>query len=178
MIRYALRCEHGHGWEAWFDSISSYDAQQASGLVECPVCGSTSVEKAPMAPAVVTSREARRRTRDESAASDPAPDSGGSSSPGDADGAPTSLVSAPDSLSLPEPVRAALDGLREHVRQNFDYVGDSFAREARAIHEGDSEPRQIYGEATAKEARDLLEDGITVAPLPGLATPRRPRDLN
>lgn len=56
--------------------------------------------------------------------------------------------------------------VRAHVEANFDYVGDTFAREARAIHEGRSERREIYGEATADEVRALKEDGIPCAPLP------------
>ncbi len=52
MIRYSLTCEHGHGFEAWFSSISSYDEQVEARAVTCPSCGSAEVEKAPMAPAV------------------------------------------------------------------------------------------------------------------------------
>ena len=66
--------------------------------------------------------------------------------------------------------------VRRHVEDNFDYVGDAFAREARAIHEGRSEERGIFGEATPEEARALIEDGVPVAPLPQ-APPDR-RDLN
>src|SRR5471030_484827 len=60
----------------------------------------------------------------------------------------------------------AMGQLRQHVEDTFDYLGDSFATEARAIHEGQSEDRGIYGEATPKEVRDLAQDGIRVAPLP------------
>jgi hypothetical protein len=60
----------------------------------------------------------------------------------------------------------AISAVRAHVEETFDYVGDTFAREARAIHEGRSEERPIYGEATPKEARALIEDGVNVAPLP------------
>lgn len=56
--------------------------------------------------------------------------------------------------------------IRSHVEQNFDYVGDRFAREARAIHEGASERREIYGEATPAEVKALKADGVPVAPLP------------
>ncbi|MFM8377486.1 MAG: DUF1178 family protein [Phenylobacterium sp.] len=66
--------------------------------------------------------------------------------------------------------------VRRHVEDNFDYVGDAFAREARAIHEGKSEARGIYGEASPEEARALVEDGVPVAPLPQ-APPDR-QDLN
>jgi hypothetical protein len=56
--------------------------------------------------------------------------------------------------------------VRAHVQANFDYVGDTFAKEARAIHEGKSEERGIYGEATPTEVKALVADGVPVAPLP------------
>src|SRR5215475_12124463 len=56
MIRYDLRCDQGDEFDAWFGSSADYDAQAASGLIECPVCGDKHVTKAPMAPAVVTGR--------------------------------------------------------------------------------------------------------------------------
>jgi hypothetical protein len=60
----------------------------------------------------------------------------------------------------------AMTRIRRHVEENFDDVGDTFAREARAIHEGRSEERGIYGQATATEVRALVEDGVPVAPMP------------
>jgi len=52
MIRYSLRCDSGHEFEAWFCSSAAFDEQRAAGHVGCAVCGSTRVEKAIMAPAV------------------------------------------------------------------------------------------------------------------------------
>jgi hypothetical protein len=52
MIRYALTCKKGHGFEAWFGSGSDFDVQVEAGAVVCPSCGSAEVSKAPMAPAV------------------------------------------------------------------------------------------------------------------------------
>jgi hypothetical protein len=60
----------------------------------------------------------------------------------------------------------AMAQVRRHVEDNFDYVGDTFAREARAIHEGKSENRGIYGEATPTEVKGLVDDGVPVAALP------------
>ena len=60
----------------------------------------------------------------------------------------------------------ALGRLRAHVEETFDDVGDAFASEARAIHEGRSEARGIYGQASPTEVRALMEDGVPVAPLP------------
>jgi hypothetical protein len=56
--------------------------------------------------------------------------------------------------------------VRKQVEDNAEYVGDSFPDEARAIHYGDAEERQIYGEATLADAKELLEEGIPVMPLP------------
>ncbi len=66
--------------------------------------------------------------------------------------------------------------VRRHVEENFDYVGDAFASEARAIHEGRSEERGVYGEATPEEVKALVEDGVPVAPLP--PKPKVPQELN
>ncbi|WP_421739197.1 DUF1178 family protein [Caulobacter sp.] len=75
-----------------------------------------------------------------------------------------------------EMMMTAMGEVRRHVEENFDNVGDAFAREARDIHEGKSEERGIYGEATPAEAKALIEDGIKVAPLPPPAPKKT--DLN
>lgn len=144
MIRYALICEHDHGFEAWFGSSSDYDDQSARGLVECPVCASTSVTKQIMAPSVAGTKKT----------------------------APAADVAAKMQTMMMEAARE----VRAHVEQNFDYVGDAFAREARDIHEGRSEKREIYGEATAAEVKKLKDDGVPCAPLPSL--PPDPSKVN
>lgn len=135
MIRYALSCDHGHEFEAWFGSSSDYDGQSDRGLVECPFCGSHAVSKQIMAPAV----------------------------------AGTKKSASPDTAARMQSMmmRAARE-VRAHVEENFDYVGDAFAREARDIHEGRSEKREIYGEATPAEVKKLKDDGVPCAPLPSL----------
>jgi hypothetical protein len=142
MIKYALRCEHGHGFEGWFSTSTDYDDQRAGALIDCPVCGSGEISKQIMAPAVHGAREAQ------------------SSSPPE----PT-----PEMRQM---MMAAMGEVRRHVEENFDYVGDTFAREARAIHEGSTEDRGIYGEATPTEVKGLVEDGVRVAPLPPAPIPR------
>jgi hypothetical protein len=61
-----------------------------------------------------------------------------------------------------------LAALRAHIEETSDYVGLSFAAEARAMHDGLIPERAIHGEARPDEARRLIEDGIPVAPLPFL----------
>lgn len=58
MIKYALKCEKGHGFESWFASASAYDSLRAAGHVTCAACGSAQVSKALMAPPVKTARKA------------------------------------------------------------------------------------------------------------------------
>ena len=149
MIRYALVCEHQHGFEAWFGSSDDYDDQRARGLVECPFCASREVRKQIMAPAVVGAK---------------------------AQAGP--LAAAPDETRKRAMMMEAMGKVRAHVESTFDYVGDTFAREARAIHEGRSEERGIYGEASPREVKGLLADGVQVAPLPPAATPRPKTEVN
>ena len=61
-----------------------------------------------------------------------------------------------------------IKNVRKHVEKNFDYVGDKFADEARAIHYGEKEEREIYGETSVEEAVDLIEEGVNVSPIPGV----------
>ena len=140
MIRYALACDQDHDFEGWFARSSDFDAQAAGGLVECPICGSRAVKKQIMAPAVAGTRKR------------------GSAQAG------VGAATAPDGRH--QMMMEAMAQVRRHVEDNFDYVGDTFAREARAIHEGKSENRGIYGEATPTEVKGLVDDGVPVAPLP------------
>ena len=43
-------CTWGETFEAWFRSGADYEEQRAAGLVQCPVCQSANIDKAPMAP--------------------------------------------------------------------------------------------------------------------------------
>jgi hypothetical protein len=65
-------------------------------------------------------------------------------------------------------IEMILNKVRKHVESNFDYVGDKFADEARAIHYGEKEEREIYGETSIDDAIELIEEGINVEPLPGI----------
>jgi hypothetical protein len=141
MIHYQLRCDHDDEFEGWFASIAEFERQAESGLIECPHCHSTKVERALMAPSVQTARG--KEARSERAVA-----------------------------------MAMAKKVREHIRDNFDYVGENFADEARKIHTGESDERPIWGEATPDEARALAEEGVAVAPLPPEIAPTAPKKLN
>lgn len=139
MIQYALKCSQGHSFDSWFQSAAAFDKLVGSGLVSCAICGGADVEKAIMAPRVSAARDLVA----------PQPD--------------------PKPLSQPSgPQEQAMAELRRKIEENSDYVGKDFATEARAMHDGETAHRAIYGEARTDEARKLLEDGVPVAPLPFL----------
>lgn len=159
MIRYALRCERDHTFESWFQSSSAYESQVKRKLVECPTCGSTKVEKAIMAPRIVSKKG--RDAAPVPAAPVPAP-------------APEVILPGPTSLLMAQEreLRAKIKELREHIVKNADNVGERFPNEARKMHYGDIEHRPIYGDASPEEARALIEEGVEVTPLPVLPDDR------
>ena len=72
-------------------------------------------------------------------------------------------------LSQPRsPAEQAISELRRRIEQQTEDVGRDFAREARAMHEGDAPHRAIRGEAATEEAKSLIEDGVPIVPLPFL----------
>ena len=138
MIQYTLKCSNDHRFDSWFQSAEGFDKLKAAGMVTCPTCGDTKVEKAIMAPRVRPARSAA---------------------------APVKEAEKP--LSAPaNPAEQALAELKKQVEKNSDYVGANFAQEARSMHMGDTPERAIYGEAKPEEAKSLSEDGVPVVPLP------------
>jgi hypothetical protein len=156
MIHYNLRCERGHAFESWFQSSSAYEAQEKRKLVNCPTCGSAKVERAIMAPQIVSKK------RRESAVPAPAAATTEAATP----------ASTPLLMAQERELRAKLKELRDHIVKNADNVGERFPSEARKMHYGDIEHRPIYGEASPDEARALIDEGVDVAPLPVLPNDR------
>src|SRR5271168_1782689 len=73
MIRYNLVCAQGPEFESWFAGSAAYDKQAKRGLIECPMCGSTKVEKALMTPRLARTRKSTPATPSpEPAAPEPA----------------------------------------------------------------------------------------------------------
>ncbi len=152
MIKYALRCEREHGFESWFPDSASYEKQRKRGLIDCPVCGSTSVDKQIMAPNI-------RVSADIEVAPPAAP----------AAAADSAFVMASEQA---QKLRAMIRELHAHVAANTEDVGARFAEEARKIHAGEADDRAIRGRASLEEAIELHEEGIGVLPLPPLPDER------
>lgn len=139
MIVFDLSCDAGHRFEGWFGSSGDYAKQCELGLVACPQCGSGTVDKAPMAPAVP--RKGNRQVEAKQ------PVAGG---------------------ALPPEAVAMLQRLAEvqaEALKASTWVGDAFAEQSRAIHYGERTGETIHGQASPDEAKALIEEGITVMPL-------------
>lgn len=131
-----LHCDSGHLFEGWFASHEDYQTQRERGFLQCPVCGSTHIERAPSAPYVKSkSNRAADRQREVS-----------------------HQTQAEDQARW-------LKQAREMLKQAED-VGQRFAQEARRIHEGQAPERPIHGQANVHEVVELLEEGVPVLPLP------------
>ena len=160
MIRYSLICERKHDFEIWFKNSADYDKQAKRGLVSCPACGSTEVEKALMAPALRGTKKDMQLPPAE-----PAP---AAEAPAPAENkTPVAMISPQE-----QELRVKLKELRDHLTKNADNVGGKFPEEARKMHYGESEHRSIYGEASPQEAKELLEEGVELHPLPVLPDER------
>jgi hypothetical protein len=136
-----LQCQHQHAFEGWFASEQEFQSQMDRGLIECPLCQSKAIHKLPSAPRLnlSTSRE-------------------------------VTPVAAPKQDLMHTAGDAQMQAqwlkMMRHMMQNTEDVGERFAQEARSIHYGESEERNIRGKASREETLELLEEGIEVMPLP------------
>ena len=143
MIVFDLKCGHNHVFEAWFGSSAAFEEQRARGLVICPMCSDTQVEKALMAPNLGTRSNSKA--------------------------APTPASKQSDkSVLTPEVMKATLHALAEAQRKALkesQWVGRAFADRARAMHAGEEATAPIHGQSTRAEAAALLDEGVAIAPL-------------
>lgn len=151
MIHYNLRCDEGHEFDSWFNNSASFEKQAKRGLLECPHCGTTKVDRALMTPNVPRKGRITADAPPPPAATPPVPS-----------------AQALDKVAehMPDHIRTMLQKLRSEVEKNCDYVGPEFAEEARRIAKGETDPRGIYGETTPEEAEALAEEGIDIARIP------------
>lgn len=144
-----LQCAHQHDFEGWFGSEEDYASQLERGLLSCPMCGSTSVQKTPSAP-----RLNLRTTRAQG---------------GDATAVEHTTVEQESGRVAPAmPLQGRLLQALRQVMVNTEDVGERFADEARAMHHGEIDPRNIRGQTSPEVALELIEEGIDVLPLPVL----------
>ena len=154
MIVLDLCCANEHRFEGWFASSAAFEAQRAQGLVTCPVCNTTEVRRLPSAPYVQTR-----------SVQTPAP------SGSQASAVPVASARAPaapvTSTGMPSATAVAeLLGTLRRMAKSAEDVGERLPEEARRIHYGEAEARDIRGAASRDEVEELLEEGIMLVPLP------------
>ena len=132
-----LQCAHQHGFEGWFASEDDFQGQLGRWLVECPMCGDTTITKMLSAPRLNLG-----------ATKEPTPE--------------RQDVMSPTGRTL----QAAWLKMAREVMANTEDVGERFAEEARRIHYGEVDERNIRGQASREETEALIEEGISVMPLP------------
>ena len=146
MIVLNLCCSQEHRFEGWFASADAFEEQRARQLVSCPICGSNAVRRLPSAPYVLT-----RHSAPSSAPAGQAP------------------AAAPASAGPDLPPEAVVENVLQvlrHMSRNAENVGDRLPEEARRIHHGEAEVRNIRGQASPEEVEELIDEGIIVVPLP------------
>ena len=141
-----LQCAQQHDFEGWFASEADFHQQLERGLLSCPLCGESQVRKMLSAP-----RLNLGRVREPAAQA------------ADKEGLVNVGHTAPGSELQGRLLRA----MRELMSSTED-VGERFAEEARAMHQGEVAARNIRGRTTPEVAMELLEEGIDVLPLPSL----------
>ncbi len=142
-----LQCAHQHEFEGWFGSEDDYASQLARGLVSCPMCGDVHIQKKLSAPRL--NLRAGRQEPEAPVANQVAMSNHGAN---------------PDLAAMQARIMQAL----REVMANTEDVGERFADEARAMHHGEAEHRQIRGKASPQEALELMEEGIEVIALPSI----------
>ncbi len=154
MILYDIKCRKDHVFETWFRDSAAYEEQVAASAIACPTCGSRKVEKALMAPRLAKSG----RYRDARGDAARPPGGGGP-------GGKMATRAVKETAEAAE-IMSKLRELRQKVEENCDYVGGEFAEEARKIHYGEEDPRNIYGETSDEQAKELHEEGVTFNRIP------------
>ena len=142
-----LQCAGQHDFEGWFASEDDFQAQMEHGLLSCPLCGDSQVRKMLTAPRLNLGRAREDLT----------------TRPVSDDGMVEMGHTAPGSELQGRLLRAMRD-----LMSKTEDVGERFADEARAMHHGELEQRNIRGRTTPEVAMELIEEGVDVLPLPSI----------
>ncbi len=140
MIIFDLQCVNDHRFEGWFKNTSEFESQLANAMIHCPACGSEQIARLPSASHLNL---------------------------GTATSQPDSNVHEKSALPVQD-VNVFLKKLNAHVKLHFEDVGNAFATEAKRMHYGEIEERNIRGKATQAEVEALHEEGILAIPIPEL----------
>ena len=64
-------------------------------------------------------------------------------------------------------IKKTINEYQKFIKNNFNYVGENFAYEARSIHYNNKKkPKGIYGTASKQDLKELKEEGIDAQIVP------------
>ena len=143
MIVFDLHCKDGHRFEGWFGSSKEFASQKKRGLLSCPTCGETSVERGLSAPRLnMGAQEPKQQAPVQKK---------------------TPEMEGKDAFAVAQILYSRM--LDEILTKSED-VGSRFPEEARKIYYQESPGRAIRGQATQEEHDALVDEGIPVARFP------------
>jgi hypothetical protein len=148
MIVFDLSCGEGHRFEGWFASTADFGKQKKRGLLACPACGTSSIERLPSATRFNVGAEAPRAAKVPAKA--PLPQK-------------TPEMEGKDPFAVAQMLYSRM---LDDVLTKSEDVGKEFPAEARKIFYSQAPGRAIRGQASDEEHEALLEEGIPVARLP------------
>ena len=145
MIKYSLKCSEDNcnkkePFDGWFQNSASFEKQIKAGYISCPYCGSLNIRKNLMSPTVKSTKEKYPK--------------------------PIKHNELYQNTNKKIDMMVILRNLKKEIQKNAEFVGKNFAKEAKAIHEGKSKERAIYGQADAKDLKELKSKNIDFINVP------------
>ena len=145
MIKYSLKCveencNKNEPFDGWFQNSASFEKQIDAGYISCPYCGSLNIKKNLMSPSVKSTKEKNPK-----------------------------LVKHNElnqNTNKQIDMMVILRNLKKDIQNNAEFVGKNFTKEAKAIHEGKSKERAIYGQADTKDLKELKSKNIDFINIP------------
>jgi hypothetical protein len=139
MIVFNLTCSNEHRFEGWFASAAEFDRQQRATQLNCPLCGSSEINKGLHAPYINS---------------------------GSAPQLPRAKPADGEASAQYANIGAEVTKFIEQLLANTEDVGNAFPEEARKIHYQEAPERKIRGNASPDEVEELRDEGIEVVAVP------------
>ena len=149
MIKYSLKCSEDNckkmePFDGWFQNSTSFEKQIKAGYISCPYCGSLNIKKNLMSPSVKSPKEIKSKMNSKNVKHN----------------------ELHKNRSKEIDMMVVLRNLKKEIQKNAEFVGKNFTKEAKAIHEGKSKERAIYGQADAKDLEELKSKNIDFINVP------------
>ena len=143
MIKYSLNCgDCTNTFEGWFPDSKEYKRQKNKGLINCPMCDSTDVDKAIMAPNI------KKKTTQKKTVS-----------------STNSVDYSSKDIMMAGQAKSVLRRINKYVEKNFENVGKKFYKEVKKSQAGKRDEK-FYGTPSDEEVNKLLDEGVDLFHVP------------